>query len=277
MAFQWSNANLKQIGKYMSIKNILLVDICSHPAPAQVEWFSIPLNYGAATYVGHHLGGEMSLPSKQSDLLNLFNMTDKICRSSYWVPIVRSKENSSLWLHGNVTVNFLPWFTGQPNGYPVQNCVGVHSTGTSYYDVECNEKRCFNVKLDKNIIFHLRGRCVMVENLDSKYVYHFDSETPSPYIFQGFSGQSMITGSTKTNSWDLRLYNKTTDDFTRIAYLLNIEKFPFGTQNWTFFENGVWTKTLFKMSEVHDLKLILLEGILKILTNLSVLIFELSS
>lgn len=252
MAFRWSKVNLTQIGKYMVIQDIPLEDICSHPAQAKIEWFKIPIKFAAASYVSEHMGGEMSLPLQQSDLADLYSLTDlsPICRLSFWVPIVRSTENSSIWLNGNVSVNFLPWLTGQPNGYPIQNCVGVHKSGIAYYDVECTEKRCFNVKVSKTPVFHLRGQCLLIDNFDLNYVYHYDAAKAFPHNFQGFSGQIIITGNALMNSWDLKVYNKTSDDFNRIAYLANMEKFPFGTQYWTFFENGLWIKSLFKMTHV---------------------------
>jgi hypothetical protein len=82
--------------------------------------------------VCQQLNGEMLLPRDEADLKEAFTIAslqlNKHCRDSFWLPIVRSKQNYTLWVNannGSKTIEYLSWSFGQPNGYPTQNCVGA--------------------------------------------------------------------------------------------------------------------------------------------------------
>jgi hypothetical protein len=259
-AFQWSNSNLTQIGKYNQIVAISLEDICVHPSPPKIRWFKTRMNYESAMFVTQYLNGEMSLPSNKVSLQSMFTNTDLriLCGTSFWVPIVRAKANSSLWVNGynmSTEVKYLPWSTGQPNGYPSQNCVGAEKEDFGYTDIECTSKMCFNIFIAKSQIFHLRGSCVAGDNYDSKYAYNFNAGKSNEFIIQGFSGKSLMAK--YKNDWNLMIYNKTLDNFVLVASLWNMEKFPFGTQNWTFsngYENVFGRYCLIKLTKVRLFK-----------------------
>jgi hypothetical protein len=149
LSFSWANANLSQIGKHNQIVSIPMEDICFHPSPSKLRWFQTPMNYESAIFIGQYLNGEMYLPSNTSSLKYLFTNTNlsTIFNASFWVPIVRAKENSSIWVNGcnkSEEVKYLPWMKGQPNGYPIQSCVKAQLAEYGYNDMECNSERCFN-------------------------------------------------------------------------------------------------------------------------------------
>jgi hypothetical protein len=54
-----------------------------------------------AVQICSQLGGEMPMPESVSELENLLgkisNFAENGCEGSYWVPIVRSATNKSLW------------------------------------------------------------------------------------------------------------------------------------------------------------------------------------
>ena len=54
-----------------------------------------------AVQICSQLGGEMQMPESVSELENLFgkisNFAENGCEGFYWVPIVRSATNKSLW------------------------------------------------------------------------------------------------------------------------------------------------------------------------------------
>ena len=258
--FSWFNANLTNIGNLNQIILISMEDICSHPAPPKVRWFHTPVSFESAMIVSHNLKSEMYLPSNTTTHQDLLASSDlsKFCRNTIWVPIVRSNKNSSLWVNAynlSEEVKYLPWLEGQPNGYPMQNCVIAELNDFGYKDIECQDEICFNVYAAKSPIFRLRGPFVTGENFDSKYVYYFEDKS-NENIFQGFSGKSMII---KNNDyWDLKIYNNTLKNFQRIALLKNRFNLPFGAQNWTFtykYENIVGRDYLIKLTKVRILHL----------------------
>ncbi len=259
LTYSWATANFSQIGKHNQIVSIPMEDICSHPSPSKLRWFQTPMNYESAIFIGQYLNGEMYLPSNATSLKYLFTNTNlsTICNASFWVPIVRAKENSSIWVNGynkSEEVKYLPWMKGQPNGYPIQNCVKAQLVEYGYNDIEYTSERCFNVYAAKSPIFHLRGPCVAGDNFDSKYVYNFEAGKSNQYLFQGFSGKSMIIRN--ANVWYLKFYNTTLNEFVFTAFLLKMGKFPFGTQNWTFYkdcENVYWKNSLIKLTKVRYL------------------------
>jgi len=259
LTFNWANANFSQIGKHNQIVSIPMEDICIYPSPSKLRCFQTPMNFESAIFVGQYLSGEMYLPSNKTSLKYLFTNSNlsTICNASFWVPILRAKENSSIWVNvhnKSEEVKYLPWLKGQPNGYPIQNCVKAQLAEYGYNDIDCKSERCFNVKAAKSPIFHLRGPCVAGDNLDSKYVYNFDAGKSNQYLFQGFSGKSMIIRD--ANVWNLKVYNTTLTEFVLTAFSLKMSKFPFGTQNWTFYkdcENIYGKNSLIKLSKVRYL------------------------
>jgi hypothetical protein len=257
LTFNWANANFSQIGKHNQIVSIPMEDICIYPPPSKIRWFQTPMNYESAIFVGLYLNGEMYLPANNTSLNYLFTNTglNIISNASFWVPIVRAKENSSVWVNGynkSEDVKYLPWMKGQPNGYPIQNCVKAQLAEYGYNDIDCESERSFNVNAAKSPIFHLRGPCIAGDNFDSKYVYNFDAGKSNQYLFQGFSGKSIIIRN--ANVWNLKVYNTTLNEFVLTAFSLKTSKFPFGTQNWTFYkdcENMYWKNSLIKLTKVR--------------------------
>jgi hypothetical protein len=277
LTFSWANANLSQIVKNIQMVSIPTEDICTHPSPPKVEWIKTPMNYDSAVLVGQYLNGEMSLPSNSISLKYLFTSTNLslFCNSTFWVPIKRARENSSVWVNGyneSEEVKYLPWAKGQPNGNKMQACVRAQLIDYGYNDANCNSERCFNVIIAKSPTFHLRGPCVSGDNFDSKYFYNFDAQKLNQYMFQGFSGKSMIIRN--GNVWNLKVYNATLNEFVLTASVLKMGKFPFGTQNWTFnieCENRYLRNSEIKLTKVRHLLIRLFGSLYPFLHSLTVI------
>ena len=257
-AFLWSAGKLSVDESKKII--IPLSDVCSEGLPPKLKLFHQPVSFYQAISIAKHLNGEMFLPKNDADLERAL-MLDKSrllsnCQSSMWFPIKRSECDFNFWVNAiKVTeeVNYLPWMSGQPNGYPIQNCVGYEKKG--YNDNLCEEQRCFVAKFKKSPVFHLRGQCALNETIDIKYVFKFDALAMDIFMFQGFSGKSNIIGNFSRNVWELVIsHNYTIKKSTVIASLFNIRNFPFGTNNWTFnhnWESGNRQYILMKISKVN--------------------------
>jgi hypothetical protein len=240
---QWSSIRI-EVRNNTNIKfNVTLDGTCSDVTSAKLILFHKPVTFEQAFGITKQLNGEMYLPTNQADLTRAIKLNaaklKSNCLNSFWLPIVRSPTNETLWLNkSNITeqVTFLNWMTGQPNGYPSQNCITAEQSG--YSDTECNDKRCFMGLFKKSPIFHLRGQCTTNPAVDDLYIFKFELIASSVYKFQGFSGLSDIIGNFDGYSWRIITYNKTTDTSDYIGYLSDVSKFPFGTRIWYFYTGG---------------------------------------
>ncbi len=96
----------------------------------------------------------MLLPRDEADLKEAFTIASvqlhKYCLHSFWLPIVRSKQNYTQWENannGSKTIEYLSWGFGQPNGYPTQNCVGAQVSISSTLNARI---------LHTNVLFYVR-------------------------------------------------------------------------------------------------------------------------
>ena len=256
MPIQWKNVTLDMKNYTIKKFNLTLDKICSDVTSPKLILFHKQVTFEQAYAIAKQLNGEMVLPINQEDFnkalkADVTNLR-KNCLNNIWLPIVRSEKNETIWLNKNnltESVTFLPWMTGQPNGYPSQNCITAEQNG--YYDSDCNEKRCFVGMFKKSPIFHLRGQCRMDPATDNLYVFNFESITKSVYKFQGFSGLSDIIGDFYTNYWDIITYNSTTGYSNEIGYLRDVSKFPFGTNSFNFYIGGRLPMKISKVNAVE--------------------------
>jgi len=239
MPLQWSLTNVSLTNNLTKKINVTLEDICSQLLSEKLVLFQMPVTAEQAYIITDHLNGEMYLPRNDAEfrkaLLNGWNQRNASCLSSFWVPGVRSKKNYTEWVNRaneSETITYHPWYTGQPNGYPTQNCLAASKIG--YSDADCNDDRCFFILFQKSPIFHLRGKCVLDPSTDNLYVFKFETMAKGMLKFQGFSGLSDISRNFSSLYWNIDSYNSTTDISTRIGYLKDINKLPFGTFNWYF-------------------------------------------
>jgi hypothetical protein len=151
--------------------------------------FDRPVPFEQAFATIRQLNGEMLLPTNQEELIKALNTNvtslRQKCFNNFWLPIVRSEIIETLWLNRiNQTepVPYLFWMTGQPNGYPVQNCITSERVGFS--DTDCNEKRCFIGNFKQSPVFHLNGKCRLDPDIDILYVFKFESIMESIYRFR---------------------------------------------------------------------------------------------
>jgi hypothetical protein len=252
MPFQWSNIRL-EIRNNTNMKfNVTLDGTCSDVTSAKLILFHKPVTFDQAFGITKQLNGEMYLPANQAELTRAFKIDyaklKLSCLNSFWLPIVRSPTNETIWLNrSNITeqVTYLNWMTGQPNGYPSQNCITAEQGG--YSDTECNDKRCFMGLFKKSPIFHLRGQYTYNPAVDDLYIFKFELIASSVYKFQGFSGLSDIIGNFDGYSWRLITYNKTTDTSDYIGSLSDVSKFPFGTRIWYYYTVGSFQMKISKV------------------------------
>ncbi len=256
MPFHWSNIKL-QIRNNTSMKfNVTLDGTCSDITSAKLLLFHKPVTFEQAFVITKQLNGEMYLPTNQTELTRAIKIDSfKLivsCSNSFWLPIVRSPTNETLWLNRrNITeqVTFLNWMIGQPNGYPSQNCITADKNG--YSDTKCSEKRCFLGLFKKSPIFHLRGQIAANSAVDNLYTFKFELITKNVYKFQGFSGLSDIIGNFDVNAWLIITYNTTTDTYDYIGSLGDASRFPFGTNTW-YLKSTISGRYLpMKFSKVH--------------------------
>jgi hypothetical protein len=254
--FQWSNIPLQIRNNSNNKFNVTLDGTCSDVTSAKLILFHKPVTFEQAFGITKQLNGEMYLPTNQADLTRAIKLDaaklKSNCLNSFWLPIVRSPTNETLWLNkSNITeqVTFLNWMTGQPNGYPSQNCITAEQSG--YSDTKCGEKKCFMGLFKKSPIFHLRGPCTANPAVDNSYTFKFELIANSIYKFQGFSGLSDIILNFEGYSWDLITYNSTTDSSLRIGNLRDVNKFPFGTNIWYFWSTTPGGYLSMKISKVN--------------------------
>jgi hypothetical protein len=239
MPLQWSMTNISLPNNSSKKTNVSLEDICSELISAKLMLFQMQVTAEQAFIITDQLNGEMYLPRNNAELgkalLNGGKQLNASCFNSFWVPIVRSTTSYTEWVNRaneSETITYHPWYTGQPNGYPTQNCLLASKVG--YSDADCNDKKCFFILFQKSPVFHMRGQYVLDPNTDNQYVFKFEAIANGIFKFQGFSGLSDISRNFSSNYWSIDSYNSTTGATTKIGYLKEINKFPFGTFNWYF-------------------------------------------
>ena len=254
LPIQWSTLNAIFTKNYINKIIITREEIFNNSSKSTaLKLFSSRINFQQAHSFCQNLNGSMVLPANKNELDLLFLLQpdnlEQNCNGMIWINAVHSKSNVSLWFNGSNTsevIKYLPWVTGQPNGNGVQNCVS--STKDGYSDNDCQKERCFICKMSKYPIFHLRGPYTNSQKLDTKYVFLHDWKNNPDYIFQGLSGLTRIVGSISGNSWDFLSFADQNKNFSLIARIDNLNKFPFGTKNWTKTANdGKHQNTTFLM------------------------------
>ena len=259
MPLQWSNIRVDLKNNTKKKFNVTLDWICSDFTSTKTILFPKPATFEQAFKIIEQLNGEMYLPTNRDEFTKAFTFDSSklksACLNAMWLPIVRSETNYTDWLkRSNLTeqVTYLKWTTGQPNGYPDQNCISVEPSG--YSDADCNGKRCFLGKFKRSPVFHVRGKTVIDPATDNLYSFNFDSIAQNKYKFQGFSGLSDIIGDFYFEDWSMKTYNITTGVSKVIGYLevenflYVVSEFPFGTTSWDLYTQEL---SLMKISKVN--------------------------
>ena len=127
-------------GEHVQENELTLQELCSYSRQStnNVTLFPSLMGFHAAKKICSQLGGELPLPTSEGNLdwaLTSQNqlILNSTCAYGYWLPIIRSKTNSSKWINAyepskENEVNYLPWHVSQPNGYPIQG-----QTYTQYF------------------------------------------------------------------------------------------------------------------------------------------------
>ena len=185
------------------------------------------------------LGGQMAEPENESELFQMFanvNQNDfaaSCTTNTTWVGIQRSLENKSVWEALTNQPNiYLPWFPGEPNGeITAEDCVGAYLFTKKYYDIKCDEKRCFSCQFQREVLYKLRGLCLEQELIDTNYIFLMNQIPFGNLIFQGILGKTFIVFNKTTHTWHLQ--SQKSNEIQGIMDSMNYFETPVGTKNWT--------------------------------------------
>ena len=131
ITIDWSKIAINITADHVQVFSVPAHQLCQEEVVGLKKLFDVPMPYKEAMTTCKNFKGEMILPTSAVELSGTFHLNrsllEKHCRSSFWLPIVRSKDNFTKWENGNNIAEGVPYITwqyGQPNGYPTQNCVG---------------------------------------------------------------------------------------------------------------------------------------------------------
>ena len=124
-AILWSQRNFTYCGKNTFEEYVSRDEICpllGTSEKTKIKILSYKLTFQESYDLCSNLGGEMPTPTREhfTEMKNYNLSLYTECQKSYfWVPITKSKENSSVFVEANKeqnNVDFMPWGYGQPNG-----------------------------------------------------------------------------------------------------------------------------------------------------------------
>ena len=130
--------------------------------------------------------------------------------------------------------HFAPWFVGKPNGERRENCVQVDGTRHSWNDVICHRPYCGFCQLEHAPEVQIRGLCED-SIFDNRYswIRPFNGER---HAFRGFL-HSLLYWNLTLEKWYLTSYKE-----SLIIAELDEFEYPFGTYEWTFFNEPCYGK-----------------------------------
>ena len=138
ITLDWSTTNVSVTSENVKIFTVSTDELCEEKLVGFNKLFHVPTPYKEALATCKNFNGEMILPTNEIKLNSTMfinhPLLKKYCTGSFWLPIIRSKDNFTEWENDNnltERVPFIPWMYGQPNGYPIQNCVGEKMLDTN--------------------------------------------------------------------------------------------------------------------------------------------------
>ena len=145
ITLDWSKTNVVSItSENVKIFTVSTDELCEENLVGFKKLFHVPTPYKQAKATCKNFNGEMVLPTTEIEFNKAFYINHQLlksnCRGSFWLPIVRSKDNFTKWDNDNYLVDGVPyiaWQYGQPNGYPTQNCVGKYMQKPIESKVSC--------------------------------------------------------------------------------------------------------------------------------------------
>ena len=148
-----------------------------------------------------------------------------------------------------VPVNFIPWYSGEPNGELInEDC--IQAVNTSYLDVRCESFNfCFPCQVEDKIIFRLRGLSDELSERDSGFILPWDRMKQGQKVFNGLLGKSLIKYNRANATWEFRM--KQNNEEIIFATLKGAEHFPLGFNTWLL--SGKWNK-LYQSDNLLQLK-----------------------
>ena len=125
----WPLINNSSIGNKVSLVELPESEICSQNLDSrqvQTRIMNYPLTFDKSRSLCTYLGGQMPLPSNESDFQaifgnNLSSQMPDMCSGYFWLPIVQSNiaptwVDARLETTSEIPVNYFHWAPGQPNG-----------------------------------------------------------------------------------------------------------------------------------------------------------------
>jgi len=208
-----------------------------------------------ANIVCSQFGGQMSEPKNEIELLEMFANVDQkdfsasCSTNTTWVGFQRSLKNKSVWeTLTKEPNNYLPWFQGEPNGeITAEDCVGAFRITKKYYDIRCDEKRCFSCQFWREVLFKLKGLPAEQEDIDTDYIFLINQIPYGNLIFQGILGKTLITFNKTLQTWNVQ--SQKLNVVVAIMYGANHFETPVGIKNWTLLAH-IEAKIRLKLNKV---------------------------
>ncbi len=196
----------------------------------------------------NQINAEMFYPrtEQQLDLLvsRIGDLISDKCNQIFWVPIVRSKSNSSQWVYdgkkymSEEIMTFSPWRKTEPDNAAVErDCLFFNILSKEFHEVSCDEERplCTVFALDeKRLKFNLRSICDDLSQLDEIYFLKQDKNLRGLLTFQGIAGLSSIQLTEpeyKDKSWTMSPLRYKMDH-TSIFNATSEVIYPIGLKTW---------------------------------------------
>jgi len=221
------------------------------------------IRFKAALSACRQLGGQMTEPENESELLQMFGNVDQndfaasCLTRSIWVGIQRSMENKSVWKFlTNQSITYLPWFQGEPNGeITAEDCVGALLSTKKYHDIKCEEMMCFSCQFQQEVTFKLKGLCFEHELIDTDYIFLTDEILIGNLIFKGILGKTFIEFNKSTRTWNLQSQKQN----KRLGFLNGHNNFetPVGKKNWSLYvqcDSDAQSNINLKLTKVRTVK-----------------------
>ncbi len=198
------------------------------------------MSYLNASSFCQKINGDFFFPRNVTSLQNLAtNISQSIlkgfCKSTFWVPFVRSKVNKTNWVFDSesgpeIEVSFRPWTKRETVMSGKQgNCMYFNIVDKEYVEAPCQNKICSFCQIDEwRQSFTLKSSCPFYETfLDEKYFLVQDIEN---FNFFGLKGQSNIIWikDQMVDSWSI----ESLANFPRTEMMTSGSNFPLGISEW---------------------------------------------
>jgi hypothetical protein len=135
--------------------------------------FPIFLSLPSAHALCSKLGGRIPFPrniTEHDRLVSQKSNFTETCYNRFWIPIQRSKANSTRWMqlgkNGQVTdvTDLLAWASGEPNGELIgEDCVMSYMWYYNYQDWSCSTLSCFYCQFEKQVKFAIFWSIISVK------------------------------------------------------------------------------------------------------------------